>query len=125
MEKHGKKRLTCETIRLSETLRKIWMKWNWIVKTETCLLYSFFDYWIELVEQRYPTQRKIKLEQKCSQDGFGLSGLTCWIWIVRSCMLDLDCQDLHVGFGLLGLVCWVLTWIVGYSVLHGVGQDGF
>lgn len=40
-------------------------------------------------------------------------------------MLDLDCQDLHVGFGLLGLACWVLTWIVGYSVLHGVGQDGF
>lgn len=50
---------------------------------------------------------------------------TRWIWIVRTYMLDLDCQDLHVGFGLLGLVCWVLTWIVGYSILHGVGQDGF
>lgn len=84
-------RLTCETIGLSKTVRKILMKWSWIVKTETCLLYSFFDYWTELVEQRYPTQRKIKLGQKCSQDGFGLLGLACWIWIVRTCMLDLVC----------------------------------
>lgn len=43
-------RLICEIIGLFEIVRKILMKWSWIVKIEICLLYSFFDYWIEFVE---------------------------------------------------------------------------